>query len=63
MNNAVSNKKTVCEVNKCVGCMACVERCPSNAIQILDSLNAYNAIIDEEKCIKLLLLNDICSII
>ncbi len=49
MNNAVSNKKTVCEVNKCVGCMACVERCPSNAIQILDSLNAYNAIIDEDK--------------
>lgn len=61
MNNAVSNKKTVCEVNKCVGCMACVERCPSNAIQILDSLNAYNAIIDEEKCIKCNLCYDVCQ--
>ena len=48
--------KTVCELDQCVGCMACVEKCPRNAISIRDSLSAYNAVIDEGKCVSC----DIC---
>lgn len=44
--------KTVCELNKCTGCMACVEGCPKKAIEIKDRLSSYNAIIKEDKCIK-----------
>ena len=29
--------KTVCELNKCVGCHACKDLCPKDAIQIVDS--------------------------
>ncbi|MBE7087423.1 MAG: 4Fe-4S dicluster domain-containing protein [Clostridiales bacterium] len=42
--------KTVCEINKCVGCMACVDSCPKGAISINDDLKSYNAVIDAEKC-------------
>lgn len=44
--------KTVCELNKCTGCMACVKGCPKKAIEIKDRLSSYNAIIKEDKCIK-----------
>lgn len=44
--------KYVCEENKCAGCMACIEKCSKNAISIVDSVKAYNALIDTEKCIK-----------
>lgn len=44
--------KTVCELNKCTGCMACVESCPKKAIEIKDELSSYNAIIKEDKCVK-----------
>ena len=38
--------KTVCELNKCTGCMACVEGCPKKAIEIKEQrLSSYNAII------------------
>lgn len=43
--------KTVCEKNLCAGCMACVEKCPKSAIEIRDNMRAYNAVIDENKCI------------
>ncbi len=42
---------TVCELNKCAGCMACVVVCSKEAIKIKDSLSAYNAVIDEKRCI------------
>lgn len=45
------NIKTVCEKNACTGCMACAEVCPKQAIEIRDSVSAYNAVIDEAKCI------------
>lgn len=44
--------KTVCEINKCSGCMACVDICAKGAIKIDDSLEAYNAVIQEDKCIN-----------
>lgn len=43
--------KTVCDFNQCAGCMACLEVCPKQAISIRDSLDAYNAEIDEASCI------------
>lgn len=44
--------KTVCDVNMCAGCMACVDACPKDAVSIIDSLEFYNAIVDEDKCIR-----------
>lgn len=43
--------KTVCEANRCTGCMACFTICPKQAIEIKDDLETYNAVIDESKCI------------
>lgn len=44
--------KTVCEINKCSGCMTCVDICAKGAVKIVDSLEAYNAVIQEDKCIN-----------
>ena len=44
--------RTVCEKNMCSGCMACVAACAKNAIIIKDSLEAYNAVIDLQKCVN-----------
>lgn len=53
--------KTVCELDQCVGCMACVEKCPRNAISIRDSLSAYNAVIDEGKCVSCDICRRVCQ--
>ena len=52
---------TVCELNKCAGCMACVDICPKEAIKIKDSLSAYNAEIDENKCIGCNACHKVCQ--
>ncbi len=52
--------KTVCEKNKCAGCMACVDVCSKNAIGILDQLQHYNAVIDENKCIACGRCHNVC---
>ena len=52
---------TVCSLNKCTGCMACVDICPKNAINIKDSLSAYNAEIDPIKCINCNLCHNVCQ--
>jgi coenzyme F420-reducing hydrogenase beta subunit len=44
--------RTVCEINQCAGCMACVDRCPKGAITIQDSIESYNAIIDDTLCVE-----------
>ena len=43
--------KTVCEKDMCAGCMACVDSCGKNAISVVDSLEAYNAVIDMDRCV------------
>lgn len=53
--------KTVCELNKCSGCMACVDICPKGAIEIKDSLSTYNAVIDENKCIGCNACHKVCQ--
>lgn len=47
-----TEEKTVCELNQCCGCSACVDICPKGAITIKDTLRAYNAVIDLRKCIE-----------
>lgn len=44
--------KTVCESGRCTSCMLCQDICPKGAIQIIDSLSQYDAVIDKEKCIQ-----------
>ncbi|RGB65529.1 MULTISPECIES: Coenzyme F420 hydrogenase/dehydrogenase, beta subunit C-terminal domain [unclassified Amedibacterium] len=53
--------KTVCKKDQCAGCKACVEICSKKAIQIVDSVVAYNAIIDEDKCINCGACHKICQ--
>lgn len=52
--------KTVCELNMCNGCMACVEKCHRNAITIKDDLKYYNALIDNKKCVDCGLCTKVC---
>lgn len=54
--------RTVCKENMCTGCMACVESCTKHAINIKDSLFAYNACIDEAKCINCKVCTNICQV-
>ena len=44
--------KTVCTKNMCDGCIACVDFCNHGAISIQDDIRHYNAVIDENKCVK-----------
>lgn len=43
--------KTVCELNKCAGCMACVDICSKKAINMIDGKAFYNAVINEGICV------------
>lgn len=52
---------TVCEMDQCAGCMACIDICPKNAIKIVDSLKSYNAVIDESKCINCHACHQVCQ--
>lgn len=52
--------KTVCELNKCNGCMACIEKCPKQCISIIDSIEYFNAEIDNTKCIGCNICKRIC---
>ncbi|MBS5311343.1 MAG: Coenzyme F420 hydrogenase/dehydrogenase, beta subunit C-terminal domain [Clostridiales bacterium] len=52
--------KTICELNMCNGCMACVEKCHRNAITIKDDLKYYNALVDTKKCVDCGLCTKVC---
>lgn len=43
--------ETVCKLNECTGCSACVDKCPKGAITIVDSIHALNAEINNKLCI------------
>ena len=52
--------RTVCRENSCTGCMACIGKCKKNAIAIKDSMVAYNAVIDEDKCVNWGMCEKVC---
>ncbi|MGN1167495.1 MAG: Coenzyme F420 hydrogenase/dehydrogenase, beta subunit C-terminal domain [Lachnospiraceae bacterium] len=54
--------KTVCKLNKCVGCHTCEELCPKGAIQIVDSTDCVNAVVDEKSCINCNLCEKVCQV-
>lgn len=60
MRLVVWKMKTVCKLNKCNGCMACLEKCHRDAITIRDDLEHYNAIIDTKKCVNCGLCINVC---
>jgi len=55
--------ETVCPLNKCVGCMACVNICSKAAIHIEDNIKNVNAIIDTQKCVECGLCKKVCQIL
>ncbi len=57
MDKKVDN--SVCALDSCCGCMACVSSCPKDAINIVDSLKSYNAI-KNSNCINCGLCEKIC---
>lgn len=54
--------KTVCEYNQCTGCQSCVNICTQKAITIEDTLLAYNAVIDESKCVQCGQCEKLCAV-
>lgn len=52
---------TVCKMNECAGCMACVDICPRQAISVVDSMEYMNAIIDSSLCINCNVCHKICQ--
>lgn len=54
--------KTVCDISRCTGCMACADSCPKDAIRIEDTLCAYNAVIDETKCVDCGICHRVCQV-
>lgn len=53
---------TVCSENKCAGCKACIDICPTNSIKVIDSLRYTNAIIDTKTCIDCGLCHKTCQV-
>ena len=51
---------TVCSEGKCNGCMACKSACSQAAVEVKDEVQAYNAYINEEKCVHCGLCNNVC---
>lgn len=44
--------KTVCAINQCSSCKACINVCKHNAVNIVDDVRFCNAVIDSNKCIN-----------
>ncbi len=54
--------KTVCELNKCTGCMACADVCVKKAINVHITIESCNAEIDDSKCIDCGACNKVCQV-
>ncbi len=54
--------KTVCKLDKCTGCTACVNICPHSAISIQDTMISLNAVINEDKCVNCNACEKVCHV-
>lgn len=52
---------TVCMENMCAGCMACLEVCPKDAIEVKNEIQYYNAVINELSCIGCNACHNVCQ--
>lgn len=52
--------KTVCEMNQCNGCMACISSCPKKCITVVDDVFVFNAVVNEDQCINCHLCEKTC---
>lgn len=44
--------RTVCDINECTGCRACMNACPHEAIHLVDDMKIINAVIDPDLCVN-----------
>lgn len=54
--------ETVCDPEKCTGCMACTDICPKNAIELKDSIRSLNAVKLTDKCINCKACEQVCPV-
>lgn len=54
--------KTVCDLNKCTGCMACVDICAKKAINVHVTIESCNAEINDAMCIDCKACNKVCQV-
>lgn len=52
--------RTVCETDLCNGCAACASICAKNAIQLVDSIEYFNAVIDDSRCVNCGACSNVC---
>lgn len=52
--------ETVCKLNQCTGCNACVNSCKLDAIQLIDNMKSMNAVIDMTKCVNCDVCKNVC---
>lgn len=53
--------QTVCQENMCTGCYACVDSCSQKAIILESRMDAFNAVIDSNKCVNCGLCETVCQ--
>ena len=54
--------RTVCQLDMCSNCGACINVCNKEAIKIYDDAQACNAVIDETKCVDCHLCQKACHV-
>ena len=54
--------KTVCAADMCCGCNLCATVCKKDAIQIIDNIKSFNAIVDEVKCVDCGVCEKMCPV-
>ena len=51
---------SVCDSTICMACMACVNACPHDAINVIDKMKSYEAQIDTNKCVNCGICKNVC---